>query len=147
MSTVVMPRGSLLWIQFGGAYFKVSEHNRSEFTISPMRIEQTKRMSNGSLRKFHIADKKTFNVAWSMLPAFNTLTVDGGWGAEELRTFYGSSDGRGTFKIKVNLAKNGTDQSASGFEEYTVSITNCTFIAVKRGLQTHWSVSLTMEEV
>lgn len=145
--SMTMPRGSILWIQYGGVYYKTSEHNRSEFIISPMRIEQVKRMSNGTLRKFHIKDKKTFNVAWSMLPAYDTLTVDGGWGAEDLRTFYGSTDGKGTFKIKVNLAKNGSDQSSVGYEEYTVSITNCSFIAVKRGIQPHWSVSLTMEEV
>lgn len=141
-----MPRGSVLWINYGGVYYKTSEHNRSEFTMSPMRIEQTKRMSNGTLRKFHIADKKSFSVSWSMLPAYSTLTVDNGWGAEDLRAFYGSTDGKGTFNIKVNLAKDGTDQSSAGYEEYTVSITNASFVAVKRGLQTHWSVSLSMEE-
>ena len=142
-----MPRGSILLIKYGGVYYKTSEHNRSEFTMSPTRIEQTKRMSNGTLRKFHIADKKNFNVSWSMLPNSSTLTVDGGWGADDLRTFYSGTEGKGTFNIKVNLAKNGTDQTLSGFEEYTVSITNATFVAVKRGLQTHWSVSLSMEEV
>jgi hypothetical protein len=142
-----MPRGSILWIKSGGVYYKVSEHNRSEFTISPQRIEKVQRMSNGSLRKFWIADKKTFSLSWDMLPHSTALTVDGGWGAKDLRDFYYAAGGQGTFDIKVNLATDGTDQSSSGFEEYTVSITSASFSVLKRGIEPHWSVSLSMEQV
>lgn len=142
-----MPRGSILWIKSGGTYYKVSEHNRSEFTINPQRIEKVQRMSNGSLRKFWVADKKTFSLSWDMLPHSTSLTVDGGWGAKDLRDFYYSAAGQGTFDIKVNLATNGTDQSSSGFEEYTVSITNASFVILKRGIEPHWNVSLSMEQV
>lgn len=142
-----MPRGSILWIKSNGTYYKVSEHNRSEFTISPQRIEKVQRMSNGSLRKFWVADKKRFSLSWDMLPHSTSLTVDGGWGAKDLRDFYYSSGGQGTFDIKVNLATDGTDQSSSGFEEYTVSITEASFVVLKRGIEPHWSVSLSMEQV
>jgi hypothetical protein len=142
-----MPRGSILWIKSGGTYYKVSEHNRSEFTISPQRIEKVQRMSNGTLRKFWVADKKTFSLSWDMLPYTTALTVDGGWGAKDLRDFYYSATGQGTFDIKVNLATNGTDQSSSGFEEYTVSIVDASFTVLKRGIEPHWSVSLSMEQV
>jgi hypothetical protein len=142
-----MPRGSILWIKSGGVYYKTSEHNRSEFTISPQRIERTQRMSNGTLRKFFIADKRNITLSWEMLPHTSALTVDGGWGAKDLRDFYYSSGGQGTFDIKVNLAANGTDQSSSGFEEYTVSITSASFVVLKRGIEPHWSVSLSMEQV
>lgn len=142
-----MPRGSILWIKSGGTYYKVSEHNRSEFSIDPQRIEKVQRMSNGTLRKFWIADKKTFSLSWDMLPHSTSLTVDGGWGAKDLRDFYYGSVGQGTFDIKVNLATNGTDQSSSGFEEYTVSITSASFTVLKRGIEPHWNVSLSMEQV
>lgn len=142
-----MPRGSILWIKSGGVYYKTSEHNRSEFTVTPQRIEKTQRMSNGTLRKFFIADKKTFSVSWDMLPHTSALTVDGGWGASDLRSFYEGSAGQGTFDIKINLATNGTDQSSAGFEEYTVSITACSFVVLKRGIQPHWNVSLSLEQV
>ena len=126
---------------------KVTEHNRSEFTMDPERIEKTVRTSNGSLRKNHIADKMNFNLSWSMLPSYRTLTVDGAWGAEDLRSFYLSDDGKKEFNIKVNLAKAGSDQSSSGFEPYTVVFTSCNFTVVKRGLQPHWNVSVSMSEV
>lgn len=147
MAAITMPRGSILWIKSGGVYYKVSEHNRSEFTINPQRIEKTQRMSNGTLRKFFIADKRTFNLSWDMLPHSSSLTVDGGWGAGDLRSFYYGSGGQGTFDIKVNLATDGTNQSSSGYEEYTVSITSANFIVVKRGIEPHWNVSLSMEQV
>lgn len=152
-----LPRGTILQIEAKDpldtpastslAWRNITEHNRSEFSVDPMRIEQVQRMSNGTLRKFHIADKKRFSVSWSMLPTYRTLTVDGYWGAEDLRQFYASDEGKGTFRIRLNFAKSGTSQASSGYEEYTVSFTDCSFVVVKRGIQAHWNVSMSMEEV
>lgn len=152
-----MPRGSILHIEAkdllaGGnilVWNKVTEHNRSEFSISNNRIEKQTRMSNGTMRKFFIADKKSFSLSWSMLPSYRSLTVDNGWGAEDLRSFYNSDAGRGAFQIKVNLAKDGTDQTSNSaaYEIYNVVFASCEFTVVKRGIQPHWSVNITLEEV
>lgn len=157
MSVLILPRGSALLIQGydsstnGGdgtlKYNKVTEHNRSPIEISTQRIEKTQRMSNGTLRKYWVADKKRFSLSWDMLPSYRTLTVDGGWGAEDLRTFYSSTEGKGSFNIRINLAKTGSSQESSGFELYTVIFGDCNFSVVKRGLQPFWNVSLSMEEV
>jgi len=157
MTALYLPRGSVLWIEAKDllatpagttkTWNKVSEHNRSPLEINVERIEAITRTSNGSLRKNHIADKRSFSVSWEMLPSYRDLTVDGGWGAEDLRQFYLSDDGKKTFNIRINLAKTGSDQSSSGYESYTVSFSNCSFSVLKRGLQPHWSVSLTMDEV
>ena len=157
MPALYLPRGSVLWIEAKDllattpgttkTWNKVSEHNRSPLEINVERIEAITRTSNGSLRKNHIADKRSFSVSWEMLPSYRDLTVDGGWGAEDLRQFYLSDDGKKTFNIRINLAKTGSDQSSSGYESYTVSFSNCSFSVLKRGIQPHWSVSLTMDEV
>jgi len=133
-----LPRGSILSIEAidllgspaGKIWNKVSEHNRSDLEVGMERIEQSKRMSNGTLRKFFIADKKSFSTSWTMLPSYRTLTVEGAW-----------------FNIKINLAKSGTDQTASGYESYTVMFRECSFNIIKRGLQPFWNVSISMEEV
>lgn len=155
--SMTLPRGSVLWIEAIDllatppgtikTWNKVTEHNRSPVELNIERIERVVRTSNGTLRKNHIADKRSFSMSWEMLPSYRNLTVDGGWGAEDLRQFYLSDDGKKTFNIRINLAKTGSDQSSSGFEPYTVSISNCNFTVVKRGLQPHWNVSLTMDEV
>lgn len=152
-----MPRGSILQIEAEDllatpagtslVWNKVTEHNRSQFDINPQRYENVKRMANGTLRKYYVADKQNFSLSWDMLPSYRTLTVDGAWGAEDLRSFYNSAAGQGIFKIRVNIAKDGSNQESSGYEEYTVNITNASFVIIKRGIQPHWNVSLSMEEV
>lgn len=156
MTAMTLPRGSILQINAvdpsssGGSgtskWNKVTEHNRSEFTISPNRIEKSERMSNGTLRTFFIADKQSISVSWDMLPAFRTLTVDGAWGAEDLRAFYAANAGD-TFSIRINYAKTGTNQELSGYSEYLVKITSFSAVVVKRGLQPFWNISISMEEV
>lgn len=155
--SMFLPRGSILYIEAKDllastpgttkTWNKVTEHNRSALELSTERIERVVRTSNGTLRKNHIADKKKFQLSWEMLPSYRTLTVDGGWGAEDLRSFYFGDEGKQSFNIRINLAKAGTDQSSSGFESYTVIISSCNFTVVKRGLQPHWNVSLSLDEV
>lgn len=157
MPVVFLPRGSILYIEAKDLlasppgttkiFNKVTEHNRSALELGTERIEKIVRTSNGTLRKSHIADKKQFQLSWEMLPAYRTLTVDGGWGAEDLRAFYFGEEGKQSFNIRVNLAKTGSDQSSSGYESYTVIISSCNFTVVKRGLQPHFNVSLTLDEV
>jgi hypothetical protein len=155
--SMFLPRGSILYIEAKDllatpagttkTWNKVTEHNRSALEINTERIERIVRTSNGTLRKNHIADKKQFQISWDMLPSYRTLTVDGGWGAEDLRSFYFGDEGKQSFNIKINLAKTGLDQSSEGFESYAVVISSCNFTVVKRGLQPHWNVSLSLDEV
>lgn len=158
MTTISLPKGNLIRVYAPDklanpeitalGWRELSDHNRSELEVSSMRIEDSQRMANGSLRKFFVADKKMFSVSWTMLPAYRTQTVDGKWGAEDLREFYKSSLGRKSFKIRVNFAKGGLkDYDTTREEEYTVSISSCNFILIKRGVNAFWNVSLSMEEV
>ena len=154
---MILPRGSILSIEATDVlasppgttktFNKVTEHNRSDLGVSIERIEQVTRTSDGTLRKNYITDKRKFSASWTMLPSYRTLTVDGAWGAEDLRTFYLSNEGKTSFRIRINLAKNGADQTSSGYEEYTVVFGGCNFSVVKRGLQPHWNVSIELEEV
>ena len=154
---MILPRGSILSIEAidllasppgtTKVWNKVTEHNRSDLGVSIERIEKVTRTSNGTLRKNYITDKRRFTVSWTMLPSYRTLTLDGAWGAEDLRTFYLSNGGKESFNIRINLAKAGTDQTSSGYEEYTVVFGGCNFSVVKRGLQPHWTVSIELEEV
>jgi hypothetical protein len=98
MTPIVLPVGSL--IKFNSA--ALSEHNRSPMSIGYNRIEKTQRMANGTLRKFFIADKKTFNVSWEQLPSYSNYTVDGGYGALDLKTFYEGTLGKSSFPVTIS---------------------------------------------
>lgn len=155
--TTYLPRGSAIQVYARDLYadpldttkswIKLSEHNRSEISMDTDRIQQSQRMSNGSLRKFFVADKKTFSVSWNMLPGTRGYTVDGEWGALDLIEFYKSSEGQSTFDIRLNFAKSGANQESSGYEQYTVNCTSFNATLVKRGEVPFYNISMSMEQV
>ena len=55
--------------ELSDSFLILSDHNRSEIAISNQRIEQRKRMINGTMRSYHIADKISMTVSWNMLPS------------------------------------------------------------------------------
>ena len=132
---------------------RVTEHNRAPLSINTERIETGQRMANGTMRKYFIADKLNLSVSWEMIPSFRNETVDGGWGAEDIKSFYESAAGRGPFRIKLNPTVFSTDlveQSGGALEDdytYTVMFTSCDFTLLKRGLQPYWSVNISLEQV
>jgi hypothetical protein len=141
---MILSKGSVLEINSGGSWYKVTEHNRSAIDVSPLRIEKVKRTANGTARKFFVAEKKRISVSWDMLPSTTALTVDGGWGATDLKSFYESSTGRGSFAIRLNYAKNG---SSSYEPTINVMFADFSCTLVKRGVEAFWDVSMTLEEV
>lgn len=117
---------------------RISDHNRSELSIAVERIENSKRMANGTMRKYIIADKRTFSTDWSMLPASWRNTVDGFWGAEDIETFYDSNPG--VFDLVLNY----TDREP---ERFKVVMSSFSKSLVKRGLYDFFEVSVELEEV
>jgi len=137
------------------AWVKLSEHNRQPLSLEHNRIEKSQRMSNGTLRKFFIADKKSFSTSWEMLPSFSGLTVDGGLGAVDLQEFY-SSVGINPFNIKIVYGQKMDGLNKVNREEYySVNFTSCSFSVIKRNVkgattdpaQEFWSASISMEQV
>ena len=152
MTQMTLPVGSILYLN---SNIKLSEHNRQPVSISKTRIEQSKRMSNGTFRKFFIADKEAISVSWNMLPSFSTFTLDGGYGAVDLKAFYegtaakaaGALSGQSTFDVSINYG--------SATRQMEMVFTSCSFEIVKRNVkeniastpQEFWNVSISMEQV
>lgn len=150
--TIYLPVGSLL--NFNSS-IKISEHNRQPVSITPNRIEKTQRMSNGTLRKFYVADKRSINISWSMLPSYSTFTVDGGYGALDLKAFHagtaskasGALSGKSSFDLSIKTG-NSTETFEVMFSSFSIEV-------VKRNVkestsstpQEFWNVSLSLEEV
>ena len=108
------------------SWLKISDHNRSEITVGSNRIQQS----------------------WNMLPATRIQTADGNLGAEDLRRFYASDEGKATFRILLNFAKSGTaEDTALTGEVYTVSFTDFSAVLQKRGINSFWAISMSLEEV
>lgn len=152
-STTATRNGLALENKTNLRFRRVTEQNRAPLSLNVERIESGQRMSNGTLRKYFIADKLNLSVSWEMVPSFRNETVDGGWGAEDLKEFYESAAGRGAFRIKLNPTVFSTElieQSDGALADdytYTVMFTSCDFTVVKRGLQPFWSVNISLEQV
>ncbi len=158
-TTVYLPVGSLLYIDTSTTdtptWAKLSEHNRQPMSIGQNRIQKVTRMSNGTLRKFFIADKREFSTSWEMLPSFSNMTVDAGYGAIDLKSYFEGAKGQGVFKLKIVYGKNQTTPFADREEIFTVSFTSCSFEVIKRNVkdsssdpaQEFWNVSIAMEQV
>jgi hypothetical protein len=150
---ITLPVGSVLYIDTSTndtpVWTKLSEHNRDTVSIDNNRIEKQQRMANGTLRKIFTADKKTISTSWRMLPSYTTMTVDGGYGAVDLKTFY-LNKGTGSFKVKISY-----NASAGRDEILTVVFTQCSHTLVKRNVkekasdtpQEFWDMSIGLEEV
>ena len=131
---------------------RITEHNRSPLSINIERIESSQRMANGTLRKYFVADKLNLNASWEMIPSFRNETVDGGWGAEDIKNFYESTAGRGSFRVKINptvFSPSLVEGTAALSDDYTytMAFSSCDFTILKRGLQPFWSVNISLEQV
>jgi hypothetical protein len=158
----------------GTDFLILSDHNRSELSFSQQRIENKKRMINGSLRSYHIADKTTVSWSWEMLPSrpfnkdpeFSASTglptasglekyiVDGGAGGVDLIDWY--TENTGSFYTILsydrydNFIPVGKYLHLSQYSDVLeVNFSSFDYSVVKRGGTTHdfWNISVALEEV
>jgi hypothetical protein len=121
--------------------YVLSDHNRAPVSMDPDRIEVSRRLANGTRRRYYVADKRTFQVNWSMLPSDSSQTVDGGIGAEELSSLYYDVDNVGL--LHLNIARRNLT-----IEVVDVHITDFSLSLSKRFTNGHYyDVSMTFEEV
>jgi len=93
----------------------ITDHNRSELSITTDRIETRNRMANGTLRVNHIANKMRIATSWDMVPSSDIKTVDGNRGAEYLRALYDQLCGQPVTVIitSKSLGSSGTQKAIS----------------------------------
>lgn len=130
---VAMPRNAGLKL---GTNF-ITDHNRGSINTSVDRIEKSDRMANGTLRKYVIADKRTWSVSWNDVPGPTAKTVDGNWGADAIETFYNSNRGAFTFVVTT----------VTGINTYTAMFTDFSKVLTKRGAFDFYDLSFTVTEV
>jgi outer membrane cobalamin receptor len=132
-------------VQSSDRFLILSDHNRSTISADPTRIENSKRMVNGTMRSYHTADKLNISTSWNRLPSrafdlranFNQstglssitgqnrqYTVDGGAGATEIIAWYENHVSPFWVFLSYDKYTNfGTDDAAHGhLAEYSQSI-------------------------
>lgn len=118
---ITLPIGPGIAFKFGSTVYKLSDHNRSELSITPERLENKKRMADGTLRTYVVATKRNFKTSWEWLPRDNNQTVDGFLGGKEIVQWY--FDKLGSFEIVLTNGKNETETVLVMFDSFDWKIT------------------------
>lgn len=141
---------------------KISDHGRSSLNMSTERIGSDKRMADGTLRRMHVAVKRSWSVNWENLPSANDIaggykTADGGWAGEDMENFYKITPGVFRLVLRrgsaINLsAPAGASTLGPPFEDdnfYGVNVMFTEFSkdVIKRGKVDFWNINVTLEEV
>jgi hypothetical protein len=112
-------------------------------------------MANGTMRKFFVADKESISVSWNKLPSFSTYTIDGGYGALDLRSFYngtaakasGALSGRSSFDVAITYGGTSTTMEMI-FTSFSLEMINRNVKEKSSDTpQEFWNLSITLEEV
>lgn len=141
----------------------LSDHGRGDIDISPDRIENRKRMINGTMRSYHIADKNTYKTSWDMLPsrafdqapAFDvnglstvpglvSYTTDSGAGGQDMLSWYQSHIGSFWLLLSYDTAVYGSP--AKYTKAVKVFFADFSHAVVKRGETDLWDISVALEE-
>ena len=158
----------------GTDFIILSDHNRSEISLSQQRIESRQRMVNANMRSYHIADKLNMSVSWNMLPSRgysglanfdettgispnegSTLeyTADGGAGGVELLDWYENHQGPFWMYLAYDKYSNFSNNKFGNLAKYNqiiqVYFADFNYTVVKRGGTNHdlWNISVNLEEV
>jgi hypothetical protein len=155
----------------GDDFIFLSDHNRSDISFSTNRLENRKRMVNGHMRSYHIADKVNISFSYSLLPSRSfsgeqsfsasgqyvsnlvEYTDDGGAGGSELLDWYESNPGSFYVFISYDKPQNFSVDVYGKLDKYSdvleVFFSDFSYNVVKRGQTNHdlWDVSIALEEV
>lgn len=118
---------------------KLTDHNRSSITITPSRIENRKRMANGTMRNFVIAQKRKIKSTWSDLPNKTALTVDGFWGADAMIDFYNATYGE--FTLRLSYGDNTFEDILVMFDDFSPQLKK------RNSYADFYDIDITFEEV
>ncbi|NDB83151.1 MAG: hypothetical protein EB127_10550 [Alphaproteobacteria bacterium] len=139
-------------------YIYLTDDNRSDMQVSLDRLENKKRMINGTMRSYFIADKRSYSISWQDLPSSasfvseNRRTFSAAWAAgQEMLNWYNTHpdsfwmllvydtpnrQGSGNIPVRFEIEKRNVF-----FESFSYNVKN-------RGiLFDHWDISMSLVEV
>jgi len=143
----------------GENYLYISDNNRAELAVSFERIEYKQRMINGTMRSYHVADKKNFSTSWEKLPSRKTEVTEYSSKVEDKRSNFAGGqemlkwyeEHTGDFWMLLvydydpSMQKTGAKKNV---EKVNVFFENFSYNVVERGFDLDlWNIDLSLVEV
>jgi|ERR1044072_1784258 hypothetical protein len=117
---LVLPISAGLAFKVGSTIHKLTDHKRSEISVGYERIENRKRMADGTMRTFVVATKRNWKVSWEMLPRDDNQTVDGFWSAVSMKDFYDET--LGSFDLRITDGTNTVETVKVMFDSFSCKL-------------------------
>jgi len=125
--------------QFNGT--EVTDAGRSELSVSTEKIMNEKRMVNGTLRRYIVAEKRTWSASWENLFSKDEGSVDGGWTGESMLEFYKSTPGE--FWLTITMGDGETERVLVMFSSFGYTVVKRT----ESEVGDLWTLQLELVEV
>jgi len=141
----------------GTPYLYLSDNNRSDLAVSFERIEHRQRMVDGTMRSYHIADKKTYSTSWKKLPSRNNYVTEydvfsyktGIGGGQQILDWYNSHPGNFWVLFVYDISSDtDKDNIEYNVEPVNVFFESFSYNVVTRGTDSDlWDINLSLVEV
>lgn len=164
---IFVPQGTVE----GQDFIILTDHNRSEISLTNNRLENRLRTINGTMRSYHTADKLNLSVSWNMVPsrsyasdpaydpngvytgASEEYTADGGAGGVEMLEWYENHSGPFYVYLAYDKYTNFDTNKYEHLNQYSqvlhMYFASFDYSISKRGSTNHdlWNVTMSLEEV
>lgn len=118
---LILPIDTGMTFKVASTSYRLSDHNRSPIGVNMERIENRKRMADGTMRTFVVAQKQSWKVSWEDLPRLDIQTADGFWGAISMIDFY--EDTLGSFELILTFGDATTQTKLVMFDSFSFKLT------------------------
>lgn len=105
-------------IAFNGS--PITDHNRSQVSVSYSKFQNENRMTDATLRRFVVAEKRTWKTNWTDLPSSSDYVVDGFWAGEDIRTFYEKTPGE--FSLTLTYGPGETETVLAMIDSFSYNV-------------------------
>ena len=125
----------------------ISDHSRSPLSVSVDRIENKQRMANGTMRRYVVAKKRSWNVSWDSIPNNQVSLLANGKPGKWMEDWHNTHDGAFLMRLRDGSAKDAA-LTSSNSEVVTVMVSDFSKEVVKRTPKFDlWNMDITLEEV
>ena len=99
---------------------EVTDHNRSELSVSTEKLMNEQRMVDGTLRRYIVAEKRTWSVSWEDLFSEDIGMVDEAWGGKSIYDFYQRTPGE--FQLTLTNGQGEVERVIVMFSDFSHTI-------------------------
>jgi hypothetical protein len=135
------------WSTDGGTtWYQITDHGREPLTVTVERIENVQRMADGTLRRYVVAKKRTFQCNWTNIPSVTGTHLANGQPGSYIENIHDTVNGPFYIRLRAGADRDTTFTGLSG-TIYQVMITDFSKDIVKRSTAYDmWNLDITLEE-